>query len=312
MISSIFGRTKPINYIILLVFLFFFYWFVHFFMFQKSYSPEQLLGQTVILGFLSFSIFVVNFIVLRNKITGGNSLAILFYTLLIVLFPEVLIDSNAILCSFFLLLSIRRILSFRSLKNIKLKIFDATFWILIASLFYDWAILYLVVVIVAIYFYEPKNITNWLVPFTAIIAMVLIMLAVLALGNNMDFLRDHYYFDFQFNAVYFYDWSNSTILFLYVSIVLLCGFLAFLKLGSVGVGKIVTMRLVVLFFFIGLLVKVLKSAPNPLPILITFFPAVVFITTYVQSIKKDSIREIVLMASVIVPFIVFLTNALMK
>ncbi|WP_232514068.1 LTA synthase family protein [Arenibacter algicola] len=270
------------------------------------------MGQTVILGFLSFSIFVVNFIVLRNKITGGNSLAILFYTLLIVLFPEVLIDSNAILCSFFLLLSIRRILSFRSLKNIKLKIFDATFWILIASLFYDWAILYLVVIIVAIYFYEPKNITNWLVPFTAIIAMVLIMLAVLALGNNMDFLRDHYYFDFQFNAVYFYDWSNSTILFLYVSIVLLCGFLAFLKLGSVGVGKIVTMRLVVLFFFIGLLVKVLKSAPDTHPILITFFPAVVFITTYVQSIKKDSVREIVLMASVIVPFIVFLTNALMK
>ena len=239
-------------------------------------------------------------------------MAILFYTLLIVLFPEVLIDPNAILCSFFLLLSIRRILSFRSLKNIKSKIFDATFWILIASLFYDWAILYLVVVMVAIYFYEPKNIKNWLVPFAAIIAMALIMLAVLALSNNMDFIRDHYFFDFHFNSVYFYDWSNSSLLFFYISIVLLCGFLAFLKLGSVGVGKIVTMRLIVLFFFIGLLVKVLKSAPDTHPIIITFFPAVVFITTYVQSIKKDSVREIVLMASVIVPFIVFLTNALMK
>ncbi len=312
MISSIFGRTKPINYIILLVFLFIFYWFVHFFLFQKSYSPEQLLGQTAILGILSFSIFVVNFIALRNKITGGNSLAILFYTLLIVLFPEVLIDANAIFCSFFLLLAIRRILSFRSLKDIKLKIFDATFWIMIASLFYDWAILYLLVIIVAIYFYEPKNIKNWLVPFAAIIAMVLIMLAVLVLGNNMAFLWNHYYFDFQFNAVYFYDWSNSTLLFLYVSIVLLCGFLAFLKLGSVGVGKIVTMRLIVLLFLIGLLVKVLKSTPETHPILITFFPAVVFITTYIQSIKKASVREIVLMVSVIVPFIVFLTNTLMK
>ncbi|PXX27835.1 DUF6427 family protein [Arenibacter sp. ARW7G5Y1] len=312
MISSIFGRTKPINYIILLVFLFFFYWFVHFFIFHKSYTPEQLLGQTAILGFLSFSIFVVNFIVLRNKITGGNSLAILFYTLLIVLFPEVLIDANAILCNFFLLLSIRRILSFRSLKNIKLKIFDATFWIMIASLFYDWAILYIAVVIVAIYFYEPKNIKNWLVPITAVIAMVLIMLAILSLGNNTEFLLSHYYFDFQFNAVYFYDWSNSSLLFLYISVVLLCGFLAFLKLGSLGVGKIVTMCLIVLFFIIGLLVKVLKSAPDTHPILITFFPAVVFITTYVQSIKKDSVREIVLMASIIIPFIVFLTNAFMK
>ncbi|MCM4172520.1 hypothetical protein DHD32_13595 [Arenibacter sp. TNZ] len=312
MISSIFGRTKPINYIILLVFLFFFYWFTHFFLFQKSYSPQQILGQTAILGFLSFSIFVVNFISLRNKITGGNSLAILFYTLLIVLFPEVLIDSNAILCSFFLLLSIRRILSFRSLKNIKLKIFDATFWILIASLFYDWAILYLITVIIAIYFYDPKNIKNWLVPFAAIIAMFLIMLAVLALSNNMEFLWNHYFFDFKFNAVYFYDWSNSTLLFLYIATVLLCGFLAFLKLGNVGVGKLVTMRLVLILFFIGLLVKVLKSSQDTHPILITFFPAVVFITTYVQSIKKESIREIVLMASVIIPFIVLITHVLMK
>ncbi|MBC8766901.1 hypothetical protein H4O18_02745 [Arenibacter sp. BSSL-BM3] len=312
MISSIFGRTKPINYIILLVFLFFFYWFVHFFLFQKSYSPEQILGQTAILGFLSFSIFVVNFITLRNKITGGNSLAILFYTLLIVLFPEVLTDSNAILCSFFLLLAIRRILSFRSLKNIKLKIFDATFWILIASLFYDWAILYLIMVVIAIYFYDPKNIRNWLVPFAAIIAMFLIMLAVLVLSNNMDFLWNHYFFDFKFNAVYFYDWSNSTLLFLYVFTVLLCGFLAFLKLGNVGVGKLVTMRLILVLFLIGLLVKILKSSPDTHPILITFFPAVVFITTYVQSIKKDSIREIVLMASVIIPFIVLLTNIIMN
>lgn len=312
MISSIFGRTKPINYIILLVFLFFFYWFVHFFLFQKSYSPEQILGQTAFLGFLSFSIFVVNFITLRNKITGGNSLAILFYTLLIVLFPEVLTDSNAILCSFFLLLSIRRILSFRSLKNIKLKIFDASFWILIASLFYDWAILYLITVVIAIYFYDPKNIKNWLVPFAAITAMGLIMLAVLILTNNMEFLWNHYYFDFKFNAVYFYDWSNSSLLFLYIFTVLLCGFLAFLKLGNVGLGKLVTMRLVLIMFIIGLLVKVLKSSEDTHPILITFFPAVVFITTYVQSIKRESIREIILIASVIVPFVVLITHIIMK
>ncbi|WP_238389857.1 hypothetical protein [Arenibacter aquaticus] len=281
-------------------------------MFQKSYSPQQLLGQTGILSLLLFSLFVVNFISLRNKISGGNSFSILFYTLLIVIFPEVLVDSNAILCSFFLLLSIRRILSFRSLKNIRLKAFDATFWILIASLFYDWAILYLIVVVVAIYFYEPKNIKNWLVPLSAISALALIVPAVLVLSNNLDFLWDHYQFNFQFNHVYFYDWSNSSLLFLYVSIVLLCGFLAFIKMGNVGVGKLVTMRLVVLLFLIGLLVKVLKSSQDTHPILITFFPAVVFITTYVQSIKKENISEMVLMASVFIPFAILLANILMK
>jgi len=164
MISSVFGRTKPINYIIILVFLFAFYWFVHFFLFQRIYSPEQLLLKAFILAVLLFSVFMVNFIVSRNKITEVNSYALLLYALLIVLFPETITDGNAIFCSFFILLAIRRIISIKSLKEIKFKIFDATFWIMVSSLFYDWALLFLTMVFVAIYLYEPKNIRNWIIP----------------------------------------------------------------------------------------------------------------------------------------------------
>ena len=46
----------------------------------------------------------------------------------------------------------------RSSRETKFKIFDATIWILVSSLFYDWALLYLILVYAAIYFYEPKNV----------------------------------------------------------------------------------------------------------------------------------------------------------
>ena len=44
MISSIFGKTKPINFIIVLSFLFVLYWIVHFFLFELHYDQEQLLA----------------------------------------------------------------------------------------------------------------------------------------------------------------------------------------------------------------------------------------------------------------------------
>lgn len=311
MISSLFGKTKPINYIILLVFLFGFYWMVHLYLFQKRYSPDQLLEQLFILGCLMFTIFLVDFIVKRNKLSRMNSLALMYYMLLIVVFPEVLIDSNGIFCSFFLLLSVRRIISLRSLKNIKLKLFDATLWIMVASLFYEWALLYLILVFIALYFYDARNIRNWLVPFVAAITFALIAIAIQVLRNDPYSLFEHYDFNHDFSSVFFFDWGNSSILGFYVVFVILCGFLAYLKLGTIGVGKLVTMRLVLLLFIIGLVINLLNSTAENHPILITFFPAMVFITAYVETIKKDRFKEIVLLITMIVPFFVLITNILL-
>ncbi|HLT50952.1 MAG TPA: hypothetical protein VKZ93_03280 [Arenibacter sp.] len=236
----------------------------------------------------------------------------MYYTLLIVVFPEVLIDPNGIFCSFFLLLSVRRILSLRSLKDIKLKLFDATIWIMVASLFYEWALLYLILVFVAIYFYDAKNIRNWLIPFVAAITFALISIAILVLRNDPYSLFDHYDFNYDFNWTLFFDSGKSLILVVYVVLVLLSGFLAYLKLGTIGVGKLVTMRLVLLLFILGSVIYLLNSTADNHPILITFFPAMVFITTYVESIKKDRIKEMVLLVSVAVPFFVLITHILLK
>lgn len=312
MISVIFGKTKPINYIIILSFLFVFYWLIHFFLFDKIYSPEQLLGQTLILGVLLFSIFVVNFIVKRNKVTGTNSFSILFYALLAVVFPETLADSDAIFCSFFLLLATRRLISIRSLKNIKFKIFDASVWILVSSLFYDWALLFMLLVFAAIYFYEPKNIRNWMVPFAGLFTVFMITECVLILVGQEEFLTEHYQLDISFNVAYFSYWGHSTKLICFALGTFLAGLLAFFKLGKTGLGKVVTMRLIALSFIIGLILNVLKLSDNVYPIMVTFFPSVVFMTKYIESIRRPNIKEIMLISSVIIPFLVFLTSIAIK
>ena len=312
MISSIFGKTKPINYIIVLAFLFLFYWSTHFLLYQKTYGPEELLTQIIVLGVLLFSIFVVNFIVKRNQITGTNSFAILFYALLIVVFHSTVLDNNAVLCSFFLLLAQRRLISLKSLKNIKLKILDATLWVTVASFFYDWALLYLILVFVAIYFYEPKNIRNWLIPFLGVFALGIILFSVLLLLDEVQFLTTHYSFELSFDTNFFAYWANSTKLVIYTIIILLAGFWAFLKLGKLGMGKIMTMRLIAVSFAIGVVLTLLKTSAQTFPVLVTFFSAAILMTKYIEVIKKINIKEIALMISVFVPFVVFLAEWIVK
>lgn len=312
MISSIFGKTKPINYIIVLTFLFLFYWLVHFFLYQRVYGYEQLLSQVAVLAVLLFTFFIVNFVVIRNKLTSANSYSILFFALLMVIFPETLTDNRAILCNFFFLLATRRLISMKSLKDLKIKIFDASLWIMIGSLFYDWALLFLLVVYIAIYIYEPKNFKNWIVPFAAGFVVFMISYSFLILTNNQDFFYRHYQFSIQFDVDYYLNWANSSKLIIYTTLFFILSIFAFLKLGKSGVGKIVTTRLIVFSFVIGLLLNILTSTEDLHPILLTFFPAAVLMTNYVESIKRDNLREIVLMFSIFIPFIIFLSIMILK
>jgi len=281
-------------------------------MFDRIYSLVQIFWQFFIQAVLFFSVFIVNFIVKRNKVTGVNSFAILFYGLLMVVFPETLLDSNAIFCSFFLLLATRRLISIRSLKNIKFKIFDATIWVLVSSLFYDWALLFLILVLAAIYFYEPKNIRNWLVPLAAIFTVLMITECVLILYGTPNFFSLHYKFSVSLSISYFSYWGHSTKLVLFALGTFVAGLLAFLKLGKSGFGKVITMRLIALSFIIGLILNILLLADNVYPIMVTFFPSVVFMTKYIESLRKANIREIMLMAAVIIPFLVLMTSIAIK
>ncbi len=308
MISSIFGKTKPVNYLLLLGFLFLFYWLIHLVRYNMSYSPEQYVFELLMMGVLFFSVFLVNFVVKRNQITGSNSFAMLYFVLLLVLFPEVLLDENAILCSLFLLLASRRLISLRSLKNIKLKIFDATIWTAVASLFYDWALLYLILVFVAIYFYEPKNLKNWLVPLTGLVTMLLITSSLLIIVGLPGYLEQHYKFSLSLDRDYTVFLSYSTKLVLYAVLIIITGFLAFLKMGKLGLGRIITVRLIAIAMTIGLVVTFLKTNDGVYPVLLTFFPAATLVTKYVEVIKRTKVREIVLIASILVPFLLLFFN----
>lgn len=312
MISSFFGKTKPINYIIVLALLFVFYCLVRFLGKDVVLTLELLFLNLGILLVLFSTFFAVNFIVKRNKITKANSYAVLFYGLLCVFFPNSLLDSNAIFCSFFLVLATRKLISLKSLKEIKYKIFDAAMWIIVASLFYDWAMLYLVWVFIAVYIYEPKNIRNWFIPFSAFFAVGLLTVAFLSAINKLQFIQDHYVFKIDLDPAMFSEWGKSSVLLIYLIVVIFVGVYSSVKLGKTGVGRLASMRLVAISFTIGIFVTLFEISRDAFPIMVTFFPAAVFLTNYVEIIRKPRFKEFALLVAILVPISVFVFKVLLK
>ncbi|MBQ4913428.1 hypothetical protein J8L85_03200 [Maribacter sp. MMG018] len=310
MISSIFGKTKPINFIIVAGFVLFFYLTVQNFLFEQSFLSNGTAQKILVLGSLLFSVFVVDFIVKKNKLTGPNSYAILFFAILLVVFPESLGDDNAVLCSFFLLLATRRLLSVKSLKSIRLKIFDASLWILVSSIFYDWAVLYLTLVMVTIYVYDAKNIKNWLAIFSAVLCFSMILVSTVLLLDKTDFLTDHYDFSINIEAIYPLHWTSSIKVSLYIFINVVLSIWTFLKLSNAGLGKIITIRLITFSFLLGLIVNLLVISRNGNAIMVTFFPSIILLTNYVESIRKEKFRELVLLGCILVPIVVFVSRLL--
>ncbi len=309
MISSFFGKTKPINYIVLAIFLFLFFSIHVFFGLNEQIVSEILPLELFKYGVLLLTVYVINQIVKTEKVTDYNSYGMLFFVLLVIGFSEELEMGTAIYANFFLLLALWRLLSLKSIRNVKHKIFDASLLVAIASLFYDWALLFMVLVFVVINMYDRKNFKNWLVPFIGLATIFMLVFTWLKVMGNLEFFGEHYRFSIGFlNATSLADILNVKALFFFV-IVLLVAILVFIRLRNVGGGKLLLLRILFLAFILGVIMS-LMTPVHESPLLITFFPAAVFLVNYFEEIKKTNWQEAILVACTLLATLLFIVRHL--
>ncbi|WP_116216696.1 DUF6427 family protein [Allomuricauda sp. ARW7G5W] len=303
MISSFFGKTKPINYIVLSVFLVLFYFLNGFFALDPSPIGKEIPFELLVLLTLLLMVFAIGQVVHMEKITDSNSYTMLFFVLLLGAFPGTFDQENIIFANFFILLAIWRLLSIKSIKNVKHKIFDASLLICIASFFYEWALAFLLIVFVVINIYDRKNFKNWLIPFMGMGTVFILMFALLRISGSMNFLWDHYRFSLE--TVSLSTLGNIGVkTLIYVLLILLTVFVVFLKMRKTGGGKLVQLRVVFLAFVLGLVIGWFAEGENPV-VLFTIFPAAVFMANYMESIRRAKLKEAVLALCIVVPIVLF-------
>jgi hypothetical protein len=293
MITSVFKKSTPLNYSLVVILI-----LVFFFTFQTQepswMSSYFLVFQKIsLLCFVLASFFLINFIVKKNGLSKDNGYAILFYLLFILFFPTILNNANVIYANFFLLLALRRLISLQSLKASKEKIFDASFWILVASLFQFWSVLFLVLVFISIIFHVSRDYRNWILPFIALFAVALLFLTTSLIFNfdAVHFIRERAVIDLRID--YFKNNYENGAFSIYVSVVLF--FVVFMLTTLSDRPQIVhiSYKKVIACFFIAVFVFILSPNKSNDLLLFSITPLTIMASSSIEYMQQKLNKEII-------------------
>ncbi len=306
MISTVFGKTKPINFIFIIFFTFLFFFGVHFFLLKTQinvYSILKLLGSFLL---VLFSVFLTNFISKKNGLTKDNTYATLIFVLSLSFFPYTLSNNSIIISNVFIFLALRRIISLKTYHNIKLKLFDASLWICIATIFYEWALLFFFLVFVAILHYGLKDLRNWCIPLVAIFIVVIFVIAFYSFTDRMDEFSEILNFRVELNVDKYTDLKYLIPLLF----TLLVGFMAifsYFKNIKVKLSEEQSsILLIIVTFFISLFIVLLSDNENTSEFIFIAFPLAVLMTNYIEVITKKWIKEVLLWIFILLPFFILM------
>ena len=192
MLTNFFSNSKPFHFILISLLLFVGYTFYNFQFSSFENDFIRLIQLTFKFGLYIILMLIFGFVIKKNNLTQINSYALFIFICLLLLTPNVFQNSKLILSTVFILLALRRILSFNSKKNIQKKILDASLWIGIATLFYFWSILFLLVLYAALIQLASKNFKLFLIPIIGMfLVFIICTIYFLYLDNNMYWYKDY-------------------------------------------------------------------------------------------------------------------------
>lgn len=299
MITSIFNKTRPINYILLSLLLLVFYT-----MFQdvSILNSSNIISWALITsGFLLLlaSLFLIQFIYNRNNLVKDNMYGPLFFLLFCILFPSLFLNFNTIGSVFFLVLAFRRLISLKSLLQIKQKLFDACVFILIASLFHFWNILFLLVVFVAILIHVAYDFKNWIIPIiaTLIIGSIVVLYSMLTDGHLLLYLYESAVVNFKLD--YFESDLQRIALAIFTSIVVLFFSSSLLNYNSKPLNQHGAYRLLYLILLVSVGVYLVSPNKSNSLLAYTFFPLSIFGSNLIEKLETKWIQEAVIIGIII-------------
>lgn len=304
MITSIFKKSTPFNYIIFSVLIFVVFTIVNYPSDKQVINLGFMFNKVVLLLLFFSTFFALNFIVKKNALTKDSDYAFLFFFLFLLFFPSVLNNLKLVFSNLLVLLAFRRLYSIQTLKVAKEKIFDASFYICLASIFQFWAILFLSVVFLSIFFYVARDYRNWFLPFVGIAtAFVLFALygliidesAFLNYKNNAIIDLDFTYFKNNFQNLALSIYTVVAVFFI-VSLLLV--------LPSKALNKKAAYKQTIFTFFIAILVFIFSIDKSNEILLFSFFPLSIIAASDIEQ-HTSALRESIILS--VVTLLVLLT-----
>lgn len=304
MITSIFSKSKPINFIIIAVFVVLLFVITNYNLFFNDFNSA--LNSSFKLLITLFLVFLLDFIVSKNNLTQGNSYTIMTFGLLLGMFPQAMKYSDLLLANLFVLFALRRLISLHSKLHIKKKLFDAAFWITVATLFYFWSVLFFALVIVALIYYSQNDIKNVIIPFIGVVTVLVLLLVYNILIHDVYIRPSNFeqYASLDYTA---YNSKENIIKFTVLFTALIWILIYFFRIVPDKNKKLrPSYFIIACASIIAVLVAIIAPVKNGSEFLFLFVPFSIIMANYIEVISERWFKEVFVVLLIITPIITLL------
>ena len=306
MITSFFKTTKPFHFVLVTLFSFFIFCYYRKDLILEDFSFASVVQNFTIYLVLIFSIAIQVFLVTKNNLTQKSSFNIVFLVLFLGIIPSTLIDNNIVIANLFVVLALRRLVSLKSNIAVKKKLFDATFWIGIASLFYFWAILFFVLIVFAMLLYAIGHIKNWVIPFTALIVLVICVTAYSILISNTFFEIESYISTVSFDLSNYNKITLVIGITVIITIIIWVMFYYIKKTQDLVRTKRTSYVLILYALFIALTIVIISPEKSGSEFIFVFTPLAIISTNYLETIEDSWFAELFMWFLVITVIVILM------
>ena len=308
MIATFFTKSTPIHYVFAFIYLF------GLFLTHLNSNIFNFLIGAFSLFLLLASVLLAKFIISKNDLNKKNNYSLVAICFFIGLFmQEIFIFDDILIANIFLLLAIRKIYSIRNPININKKVFDASFWILISSVFYIPTLYFFIILFTALILYSHFNLKNLVVIISAILSatIFLYLMEVISSGyiNIVDFTTVLFFDIPTLDYISSFDenilnisWSIKTIVFFSFLIPLIVIFI-----WNMFIKKNERRRTTTLIFLTTILALIIFiSNLNSMAFVFLFFPLIIIFTSCVEQARSKRVKNLVLSIGLLSPYLLIL------
>ena len=299
MIANFFKKTKPINSFFIGV-LFLVYYIL--FLIYIDTVPFSFLNLLKKIGFLLLFLilfFLIRFINRKNYLSGQSAYVLLFLAMLFGIFPETMNVGNVFISHLALLFGFRRLYSIKSNKSVKQKIFDFGFWVGVASLFYMWSSIFLLLIFVAIIDLKKNEVRNFIIPIIGFITPLFLVFTYYFMTDGTDVFFSKLIFEYNI------DYLPPTILFS-ISILSFLSIIAIIhislkintlthELKSVWIQVIFHLLLAIIIFSVA-------PVKDNTSFLFLFLPLSIILANFVELIPENIRKEVIVTGILLLSF----------
>lgn len=306
MLANFLKKSTPAHFIYLILLLLMYFVFAALPEFETEFTFTKLFEKLAYFLGLVFLLSVEVFVIRKNDLTKDSAYGLYFAVLLLGSFKATFTHSSYLFATIFLLLASRKIYSLKSHKSTIAKIFDASLWIGVGFLYFNWVALFLIVLYVALFNYRLLNWRNFVTPVLGFGTVVLIFFSYHLWFDSLNIFYKAFAFDSNMDLPALYQLKFSIPLIFYLILALISLFVLVPRIGAIGSTFARSWKTLVLQLVIGIIIVVITPFKNGASMLFVLLPLPIICTNFLMVLKSKWIKNLILYVALLVSLLPYI------